>query len=416
MARTRKPAKIVVGPVRARPTRGPHKDGSARWYWRAVVYRGTQSKEVPLWIGWATRGEIEQICARLVQEGDLSPSEGELEEMRTLQDLLECWVAAQLERADLKAHGKRNYRQAGLHLVETSGKVHIGNVGPDVLGRHKDRRMHRGAAASTVKQEIKVLRAAWAWGRKLGIVPDRPLGTLKLKTPPVRNHHTPDATDVRKVLDLLEDWPEMAVRLIYATGARVGEIAVLRWRNVDLSRKTLELRGKTGVRIIPISTHLMDAFRAWSRGGPDDLVLGVSENMVRSHLNTRYLVEACAQANVPRFTPHGLRRAAVDAFLRAGVDVGTAAAILGHSPQVMLKYYRRATMDDQRKALEAAQLGSVPGLGRGQNRVIPGHSVGRKPAQNTRATPPSINEKAPRTLRSEGQMVLPTGVEPVSPP
>jgi len=379
-----------------------------------VVYRGTTSEEVTLWTGWATRDEVEQICARLVQEGDLSPSDNELEEMRTVQDLLECWVATQLERADLKAHGKRNYRQAGLHLVETSGKVHIGNVGPDVLARHRDRRMHRGAAASTVKQEIKVLRAAWAWGRKLGIVPDRPLGALKLKTPPVRNHHTPDATDVWKVLDLLEGWPEMAVRLIYATGARVGEIAVLRWRHVDLSRKTLELRGKTGVRLIPMSTELVGPFRAWPRGGPDDLVLGVSENMVRSHLNTRYLVEACAQANVPRFTPHGLRRAAVDALLRAGVDVGTAAAILGHSPQVMLKYYRRATMDDQRKALETAKLGSVPRSGQGQVRVLRGHGMGQKPAQKTRTTPPPIKEKAPRTLRFEGQVVLPTGVEPVS--
>jgi len=42
----------------------------------------------------------------------------------------------------------------------------------------------------------------------------------------------------------------------------------------------------------------------------------------------------------------------------------------------MLKYYRRATMDDERKALEAAQLGSVPRLGQGQNRVIRGHGVG----------------------------------------
>ena len=416
MNRTRKPTKLTIGPVKARVVRGPHRDDPGRWYWRAVVYRGANSEEVTLWTGWATRGEAEQVCARLVQEGALTPSENDIEAMRTVRDLLECWVATQLDRVDLKAHGKRNYRQAGLHLVKTSGPTPIDSVGPELLERHRDRRMRRGAAASTVKQELKVLRAAWEWGRRMGVVPDRPLGTVKLKTPPVRNHHTPDAGDVWKVLDLLEGWPKMAVRLIYATGARVGEIAVLRWRDVDLSRKTLQLRGKTGVRLIPMSTELVGAFSAWPTGDADDFVLGVSENMVRSHLNTRYLVEACAQANVPRFTPHGLRRAAVDALLRAGVDVGTAAAILGHSPQVMLKYYRRATMDDQRKALEAAKLGSIPRTGRLNIRALSGHGVGQKPAQKTRTTPGGINEKAPRTLRSEGQMVLPTGVEPVSPP
>ncbi len=56
----------------------------------------------------------------------------------------------------------------------------------------------------------------------------------------------------------------------------------------------------------------------------------------------------------------GLRRAAVDSLLRAGVDVGTACAILGHSPAVMLTRYRRATLDDARKAVLTARLGSVP--------------------------------------------------------
>jgi hypothetical protein len=45
--------------------------------------------------------------------------------------------------------------------------------------------------------------------------------------------------------------------------------------------------------------------------------------------------------------------------LRAGVDVGTAAAFFGHSPQVMLEHYRRATIDDHRAAVLATRLGAV---------------------------------------------------------
>ena len=410
MDKRRRPTKITVGPIRARVVRGPHKENVSLWYWRAVVYRGTASDEVTLWTGWATKADVESICAGLVWDGELTPSEESIEEMRTVRDLLECWVAAQEERADLTHHGKRNYRLAALHLVKTTGKVSIAQVCPETLARHRDRRMHKGAAASTVKQEIKALRAAWAWGRRLGIVPDRPLGSLKIKTPPVRNNHTPVAQDVVKVVELLDGWPRMAVLLIFATGARVGEIAGLRWSDVDVERRTLRLTGKTGVRVIPMGTQLIEAFQSWRQDSIDGLVLGVSENMVRNHLNARYLVRACAQAGVERFTPHGLRRAAVDSLLRAGVDVGTASAILGHSPSVMLQHYRRATLDDQRKALESSRLGVIP---KRWNTVVRGSFAPpnvQKPAQKTRTTPPRVNEKAPRTLRSEGQMVLPTVV------
>ena len=78
----------------------------------------------------------------------------------------------------------------------------------------------------------------------------------------------------------------------------------------------------------------------------------------------------------------------------------------------MLQHYRRATLDDQRKALESSRLGVIP---KRWNTVVRGSVAPpnmQKPAQKTRTTLPRVNEKAPRTLRSEGQMVLPTGVSP----
>ena len=79
-----------------------------------------------------------------------------------------------------------------------------------------------------------------------------------------------------------------------------------------------------------------------------------------SYLGPHALRLACEAAGVPRFTPYGLRRAAVDAMARAGVDVGTAAAITGHSPEVMLKHYRTVSEADRRAAVEKAGLGVIP--------------------------------------------------------
>ena len=42
------------------------------------------------------------------------------------------------------------------------------------------------------------------------------------------------------------------------------------------------------------------------------------------------------------------------------MDVGTAAAISGHSPEVMLKHYRTVSEADRRAAVEKAGLGVIP--------------------------------------------------------
>ena len=81
---------------------------------------------------------------------------------------------------------------------------------------------------------------------------------------------------------------------------------------------------------------------------------------IEAQFSQRWLKRACATAGVPRFSPNGLRRAATDAYARAGVDPAVAAAQSGHSIQVMMKHYRQVTTDDQRTAVERASLGVIP--------------------------------------------------------
>ncbi|MCB9742255.1 MAG: tyrosine-type recombinase/integrase [Alphaproteobacteria bacterium] len=69
------------------------------------------------------------------------------------------------------------------------------------------------------------------------------------------------------------------------------------------------------------------------------------------------LARACQNAKVQPFTPHGLRRMVVDRLARSGVDIATAASLTGHSPEVMLRHYRKVSEADRVAAVERAQLG-----------------------------------------------------------
>ena len=45
---------------------------------------------------------------------------------------------------------------------------------------------------------------------------------------------------------------------------------------------------------------------------------------------------------------------------RSGVDAGTAASFTGHSPVVMLRFYRQVTDEDRARAAVVSGLGDLP--------------------------------------------------------
>lgn len=169
----------------------------------------------------------------------------------------------------------------------------------------------------------------------------------------------------RVVACLRRPWAALVVRVLAATGARIGEVAGLRWRDVDLVEQVLHIpaEGKTGARDVPLGRWVVaDLRRAQGEAGPDDLVFGASARTIRGHL-PGLLAAACEEAGVAHFSPHCLRRAAVDAYARARVDPASAAASLGHSIDTMLRLYREVGLDDQRAAVELVRLGEIPAEG-----------------------------------------------------
>jgi len=346
--------------VRARAIRGPHARGE--WYWQALVYRDGGSHTV--WTGWGTISAVEQTLAKLVASGGVEAGRtAPTASMETVQNLMEVWVAWKENNARIAPSTRRNCKTAARHVVTEVGKVRLDRVGLETLESYADLRVRGGAATGTVKNEIGALRSAWRWGRQRGLCPDHGLPPLPIKVKPARNRRTPTPGDVGGVIASLDGWPRLAVILLWATGARVGEIAALTWQGVDLDNEELMLAGKTGSRTVPLAPFAVSELRALAEQRPcrpEDTVLGVLPETAAGGLRCRFLPRACAQAGVPRFTAHGLRRAAVDAFLRAGVDVGTAAAILGHSPKVMLEHYRQASRADCRDAIRRAGLGRTP--------------------------------------------------------
>lgn len=390
----RKPAKVEVGKVKARPvrprgTRGPE-DG--RWHWQAVVYTGEGGGSRTVWTGWATRDEATVALSGLVAEEGPAPARpGPPEPVATLatvRDLLECWAAHRMALPHIKPATARNSRNRARHAASHLGEIRTDRLGIRDLEAFRDARLRQDAATSQVQKELQEVRMAWAWARARGYVPDRDLPKVRLRVTPKRERYTPTRAEVLAVIANLAGWQQTAVILLYGTGARVGEVATLRWKDVDLDRGEAYFDGKTGGRWVPPSRDILAHLETLPHKEPESFVLGVSPHLVRGKLSHVHIREVCDTLEIRRFTPHGIRRAAVDLLATAGVDIGTAASILGHSPAVMLRHYRQATRADRRRAIDASGLGALP-----DGNVYPMRRTRPEPVQNTRTGEPTTDVK-----------------------
>jgi len=376
---------VKVAHVTARPERPPGKRNPDRWYWRCEGF-GDGNKWV-VWCGRATHGEVQELLLELVRTGQAdAPRKNDAPVPpveRTVEKLLKRWLAAQESRVGASAARSTFIAYKGRvnnHLVRLLGTVLVAEVSKETVVRYRDGRLREGGSTQSVHAELICLGAAWTWARERGLLraspgysPPQDLPSAPLEVKAKRDKYTPTPGEVAAVLDQLDPggWPYMAVRLLHATGCRIGEIGHLRWRDVYLGAdpylRIRETKTKED-REVPIP-ELAEALQRWrpQDAEPEDLVLGVTPYTVSKQVGGYWLPRAIAAAKLPRpFTPHGLRRLAVDTMARAGVDVKTAAALTGHSEAVMLKLYRTVTAEDRRAAVKTAGLGRLP-----RGKVVP---------------------------------------------
>lgn len=346
----RKPEPRACGDIRYRVIRErPEGKEDGRWYWRAELYRDGGSETI--WTGWANVVEVDREVASLA-----AGLEKKQDDRDTVADLMAYWLGAQEDRADIAPNTLRIRTNQCAHVKEGLGNVLLSRLDRVAMEGYRDRQLRAGRASASVSYELSVLRTAWQWGRECGLCPARELPNIRVKVVRKRDTPEPARNAVVAALEHLHGWPRLAVLLLEGTGCRAGEIFSLTWDRVDLEAGEIRVDGKTGARTVPLSDALIRELAAFPR--KTDRVLGLAHSSAQAQLG-RAIKDACEAAGVPVFAPQGLRRAAVGALYRGGVDVGTAAAFMGHSPLTALKHYREASEADRHGAMLRSGLGRL---------------------------------------------------------
>ncbi len=223
----------------------------------------------------------------------------------------------------------------------------------------------RGLAKSSMARKSASIRSFTAWQYATGKAESDP--GLRLRTPKV-GRSLPKVVSHESLTTIFDQLSAKAVadnpiglrdkaivELLYATGARVSEIASLSLEDIDSSRQLLRVMGKgSKQRMVPYGQPAADALEAWLSLGRPQLLNEKSRgdlflNSKGSRVGVRqiYSVVANLLAATPGGSagPHSLRHSAATHLLDGGADLRAVQELLGHASLGTTQIYTHVSIE-----------------------------------------------------------------------
>ena len=222
-----------------------------------------------------------------------------------------------------------------------------------VIRNYMAARQRAGRKAGTINRELSVLKVAFRLGYEHDLVTRMPV-VKHLPEHGVRNEFF-----TREEIDALLPWlPEHLRDVVlfgFLTGWRKGEIAGLKWSNVDRAGSVVRLDPEQNksrdVRVLTLHGELAALIeRRWqARKYGRLLALHVFHRAGRPIMDFHHTwLRACRKAGLGRRWFHSLRRSAARNMSLEGIPEKVIMSIMGHKTRVMFDRYNIVSEADQR--------------------------------------------------------------------
>jgi len=347
-----------------------------RYY--AVIYEGVDpatGKERRRWHPAGTRkADADKLVTELVKrhnDGDYRASD----KIKLGVYLIERWLPAQ--RSQLKATTFHSYESnIKLHVLPTLGDVALARLTAEDLdalygrllesGRRNKSGDGPGLSPASVRYVHRILRKALGDAVRKGSLTRSP---ASLADPPKRNTNKKSEVEMRVwtsaqlqtfLSSLVGQRLAPAFVLAAHTGMRRGEVAGLRWSDIDLDAKLIHVRQNAvvvnyelrltdvkttnGRRTIDINDDVVRALQAWWRKQAEErLLLGSGyddQDLVfarpdgtptHPELLSSTFERIVGRAGLPRIRLHDVRHTHATLLLKAGVPIKVVSERLGHA-------------------------------------------------------------------------------------
>lgn len=240
------------------------------------------------------------------------------------------------------------------------------SVDPLHLDHHTFRRFlaelrAAGYATRTVARRLAAVRSFFRYMNATGIVATNPAAAA---ASPKLARDLPRKTSDRSIEALIDscsgdepvDLRDRAfLELLYASGARISEVAGLVLGDVDFTSRTVRLFGKgSKERIVPLYDLALETVKRYLDEGRPELLSGKQSDalfistrgnaMSADALRRVFKQRAAAAGLDPSLHPHDLRHAFATSLLEGGADLRSVQEMLGHSSLSTTQIYTHLSL------------------------------------------------------------------------
>jgi integrase len=128
------------------------------------------------------------------------------------------------------------------HLKAVAGNALLPSLTHQHLDRYTAKRLTDGVSPVTVNVELRALRSIMNVALRWELIEKNPFTGLKLMTVPEVLPQYLSKQDFQKLFSIIkEGWLKEVVGFAVLTGLRRGEILNLRWSDVDLTRRVIQI-------------------------------------------------------------------------------------------------------------------------------------------------------------------------------
>jgi len=249
----------------------------------------------------------------------------------------------------------------GRSVLPFFGNLPAARIGEDVCLAYVSKRRDAGRKDGTISTELGRLRSALRWAERKNLIDKAPYISRPAMSPP-RNLRLTREQASAFLSSCIIPHVRLLTILSMTTGARNSALLGLRWSQVDLERKILNLGQDVASTnkwkrraIVPINRTLMAALQEAKRGALTDFVVECDGRPVKSV--KRGLAAAGRRSGLPWVTAHVFRHSAASWMAESGISMDRIAAFLGHSDsRITARVYAKFSPDYLRDAAEALEI------------------------------------------------------------
>jgi integrase/recombinase XerC len=143
------------------------------------------------------------------------------------------------------------------------------------------------------------------------------------------------------------------LELLYGSGLRIGELAVLRWEDIDLAERWVRIQGKGNKeRMVPLGSYAVRALKELGRkdrSGGSYVFPGGEKGHISERTINRIVKRAARQAGLSGVTPHMLRHSFATHMLEGGASLRVLQDLLGHESLITTQRYLTVTAEHLKK-------------------------------------------------------------------